>query len=70
MISFPFFNFILFSWKGIISKTIYELIYHSVAFLLYLIASILLLLRAKDYRLSDSNWNMIAAVNLKNYLFY
>lgn len=50
------------SLPGIISRTIYELIYHSVAFILYIIASILLLLKVKDHRLGDSNWNMIAAV--------
>lgn len=40
------------STGGIISKTIYELVYHSVAFILYLIASILLLIKSSD-RTSD-----------------
>lgn len=40
------------STGGIISKTIYELVYHSVAFILYLIVSILLLIKSSD-RTSD-----------------
>lgn len=42
------------STGGIISKTIYELVYHSVAFILYLIASILLLMKSSD---RSSDWS-------------
>jgi len=38
------------STGGIISKTIYELIYHSIAALLLLIASVLLLIKIGDYK--------------------
>ncbi|KFB52096.1 hypothetical protein ZHAS_00020343 [Anopheles sinensis] len=38
------------STGGIISKTIYELIYHTIAFLLYLIASIILLVDVTNGR--------------------
>lgn len=38
------------STGGIISKTIYELIYHTIAFLLYLIASIILLVDVSNGR--------------------
>lgn len=50
------------STGGIISKTMYELIYHSVAFILYLIASILLMIKASDYHRSSSHPFMIASV--------
>jgi ABC-type bacteriocin/lantibiotic exporter with double-glycine peptidase domain len=50
------------STGGIISKTIYELVYHSIAFILYLVASILLMMKATDYRLSSSHPFMIAAI--------
>lgn len=51
------------STGGIISKTVYELVYHSVAFLLYLVASILLLLKANDYGYKSSHPHMIASVS-------
>lgn len=38
------------STGGIISKTIYELVYHTIAFLLYLIASIILLVDVTNGR--------------------
>ncbi|XP_063705674.1 CKLF-like MARVEL transmembrane domain-containing protein 8 [Culicoides brevitarsis] len=46
----------LVSWStgGIISKTIYELIYHAVAFLLLLIASIILLVEVTNYRFGSN----------------
>jgi len=50
------------STGGIISRTIYELVYHSVAFLLYLIAGILLLVKATDYRREASHPHMIASI--------
>ena len=50
------------STGGIISRTIYELVYHSIAFLLYLIAGILLLVKATDYRREASHPHMIASV--------
>jgi len=50
------------STGGIISKTIYELVYHSVAFALYLIASIILLSKATGNRQSASDPNMICSV--------
>jgi hypothetical protein len=48
--------------EGIISKTIYELIYHGTAFVLCLIASILLLMKSNEYRLSGSHPFMISSV--------
>uniref|UniRef100_A0A8D8KX00 (northern house mosquito) hypothetical protein n=1 Tax=Culex pipiens TaxID=7175 RepID=A0A8D8KX00_CULPI len=42
------------STGGIISKTIYELIYHTIAFLLYLIASIILLVDVTNGRYHSS----------------
>ncbi|CAO1337836.1 unnamed protein product [Diamesa serratosioi] len=50
------------STGGIISKTIYELIYHSVAFILYLVASILLMIKVTDSRYYSRDRHMIAAV--------
>lgn len=50
------------STGGIISKTIYELIYHSIACILYLIAAILLLSRTLDYRRESTHPHMIASV--------
>lgn len=40
------------STGGIISKTIYELIYHSTAFILYLVASILIVVKNNRYETS------------------
>ena len=51
------------STGGIISKTIYELIYHSVAFILYLVASILLLIKVTDNRYYSRDRHMIASVS-------
>ena len=53
---------ISFTTGGVISKTIFELIYHSTAFILYIIASILVLIKANDYRLSSSSPYMLAGV--------
>jgi len=50
------------STGGIISKTIYELVYHTVAFLLYLVASILLLIKANDYNLQFSHPFMFCSI--------
>lgn len=50
------------STGGIISKTIYELIYHSVAFVMYLVASILLLIKANDYRREATHPHMVCSV--------
>lgn len=52
------------STGGIISRTIYELVYHSVAFILYLVASILLLMRVNDQRREASHPFMIASVRI------
>lgn len=52
------------STGGIISRTIYELVYHSIAFLLYLIASILLLIKSSDYRREASHPHMMASVRI------
>lgn len=54
------------STGGIISKTMYELIYHSVAFIFYLVASILLLLKNNDHRYSSTHPYMMASVWSKN----
>lgn len=54
------------STGGIISKTIYELIYHSVAFLMYLVAAILLIVLATDYRRETTHPHMISSVS-KNF---
>lgn len=51
------------STGGIISKTIYELVYHSVAFVMYLVASILLLIKATDYRRDVSHPHMFCSVS-------
>lgn len=59
------------STGGIISKTIYELIYHSVAFVLYLVAAILLLVEVTDgkYSRSVKDNYMIASVSLNKIYF-
>ncbi|XP_052562304.1 uncharacterized protein LOC120412825 isoform X2 [Culex pipiens pallens] len=52
------------STGGIISKTAYELFYHTVAFVLYLIASIILLVHITDYSYGSNykNSHIAAAV--------
>ncbi|CAO1336928.1 unnamed protein product [Diamesa hyperborea] len=50
------------STGGIISKTMYELIYHSVAFVLYLVASILYMIKINDNKRYYPDRLMVAAV--------
>lgn len=55
------------STGGIISKTMYELIYHSVAFVLYLVASILYMIKINDNKRYYPDRLMVAAVRDPNY---
>lgn len=47
------------STGGIISKTIYELIYHSIAFILYLVASIFLLIDVNKHNYPEQSHNKL-----------
>ncbi|XP_031629419.1 uncharacterized protein LOC116344800 isoform X3 [Contarinia nasturtii] len=60
------------STGGIISKTIYELIYHTVAFVLYLIVSIWLLVKLQDYKRYDfyNKYTIVGALGILNTLLY
>lgn len=57
------------STGGIISRTIYELVYHSIAFLLYLVAGILLMVKVTDYRRDSTHPHMIASVIFSFFIF-
>jgi len=60
------------STGGIISKTIYELIYHSVAAVLLLIASIYLLVKISDYKGTElyDVYIVVAVLGLINTVLY
>jgi len=60
------------STGGIISKTIYELIYHTVAAILLLIASVYLLVKIQDYKHTSlyDNYIIVAVLGLINTLLY
>jgi len=60
------------STGGIISKTIYELIYHSIAALLLLIASVYLLVKISDYKHTSlyDIYIVVAILGLINVLLY
>ena len=61
---------ISFSTGGIISKTAYELIYHSLAFLLYLIAAILLLVEVTNKRFNSKINDAYMAASVSKIMYF